>query len=208
MTQASSNPVILIFLKAPREHTVKTRLARTIGSKAALKAYGALARFQLSRLPLGWPAQLHFTPADAALEVKTWVGKKWSLQPQVEGDLGDKLNHAVEEHFKENQQPVFLIGTDCPGLDSIHFQRAADELEQADIAIGPATDGGYYLLGLRQPCSALFRNIDWGSEKVLEQTINAAKEQNLKTALLSPLSDVDTEEQWQTAKKQFPDLAP
>lgn len=202
-----THPAILLFLKAPREHTVKTRLAKTIGSTDALSAYRKLAEFQLKRLPAAWPIQLHYTPAEAKPEMQEWLGAEHAFIAQPTGDLGERLTFAVKRHFEQSEQPAFLIGTDCPQLDANLFEEAAAQLRQADLVLGPAQDGGYYLMGLRSPHPELFQNIDWGTETVLEQTQAAAGEQGLNVALLQTLSDVDNEAEWTAAKAQFPELA-
>jgi hypothetical protein len=104
------------------------------------------------------------------------------------------MNRAFQESFRAGMAKVVIVGTDCPGLSEGHAQMAFRALEDNDLVLGPANDGGYYLIGLRRPAAELFGGIPWGTEKVLAQTLKAAQTLALKTFLLEALSDVDRPE--------------
>lgn len=201
-----NTPTVLLFLKAPREGQVKTRLAKTIGTKDALAAYCKMATKQVEEIDPKWNKRIHYTPTDALSEMRNWLGCDRVYVAQNDGDLGTRLSTAVEQHFQNHAGPVFLIGADCPWLDSHVLQNAAKAISKSDIVIGPAHDGGYYLLGLNQSTPSLFEGIEWSTKKVFNQTIEQAKAANLSIVELSPLHDVDTIEEWTHAQQAFPEL--
>jgi hypothetical protein len=104
------------------------------------------------------------------------------------------MNRAFQGSFRAGMGKVVIVGTDCPGLSEGQVQKAFGALEENDLVLGPANDGGYYLIGLRRPTEKLFRGIPWGTEKVLAQTLKVAQTLALKTFLLDPLGDVDRPE--------------
>jgi len=192
MTSHASFPVVVLMLKAPRLGTVKTRLAATIGPREAARIYRLLAERQLAAIPPEWKVEVHFAPAEARSEMRAWLGPRPLLFAQAEGDLGARLIHAIADTFARGAQASLVIGGDCPELDASTLHAAAAALRQAPIVLGPATDGGYYLIGLDQPRPALFADIPWSTERVLAATLEQAKSLNLITHLLSQKSDVDT----------------
>ncbi|WP_459931269.1 TIGR04282 family arsenosugar biosynthesis glycosyltransferase [Desulfosporosinus burensis] len=109
------------------------------------------------------------------------------------GDLGERMLCAVQESLTEFQE-VILIGSDIPGIDQNLLEQSCAELQQHDLVLGPAKDGGYYLIGLKSADLFLFCEIEWGSGLVLEQTLQAARRHQLKTALLPEMQDID---RWQ-----------
>ena len=196
-------PTVLLFLKAPLAGEVKTRLAATIGSQDALKIYRTLAEGQMERLPAGWDVEIHFTPSTALPEMQEWLGADHSYRPQVNGDLGERLSVAVEQAFAAGAISVVCIGADCPALDATHLHQAGQALASgADIIFGPANDGGYYLVGLNLPETAIFKNIPWSAEDTLNVSLQAADRLGLKAQLLEPLHDVDTIEDLRLAVEE------
>lgn len=187
-------PLIQIFLKAPREGFVKTRLAATVGNAAALRIYRDLVVGQLARLPAGWPVEIHFTPADSRSEFTSWIGdaNEFAFCPQVSGSLGDRLHYAVREAFRRRAQRVFCIGADCPELDSAVFAAADRALDDADVVFGPTFDGGYYLVGMKADHPELFDQIPWSTATTLQASVDAAKRAGLRVAFLPTLRDIDT----------------
>lgn len=121
-----------------------------------------------------------------------WLGPFWALHPQPSGDLGDRLLAAVARAMATGARRVVVIGADCPSVDSAILRQAFTALQTYDLVLGPATDGGYYLIGLRQPVADLFRGIDWGTERVFAQTMAIAQTLGLSVATLAPLTDIDT----------------
>ena len=186
------NSVILSFLKAPRIGYVKTRLARSIGSKLALDVYRKLVERQLSEVPPDYHNEIHFTPGDAFQEMSDWLGKRYEFYPQCEGELGMRLESAVFNAFKRGAKQVICIGGDCPKLNRTYFEETTIALQCGyDVVFGPSEDGGYYLIGLNAPCIQLFQNIPWSTESTLEVSLERSAALNLSVKLLDTLYDVD-----------------
>lgn len=190
---AAPAATILVFLKAPRPGTVKTRLAREIGPGPALHVYRTLAEGQLRRLPTDWPVELHYTPADALDEMERWLGREPTFFPQAEGDLGARLALAVERAFSRDARRVLCIGADCPALDAAFLRSAVARLaDGADVVFGPARDGGFTLVGLVRSIPALFESIPWSTNRTLESSLSRARNLGLRADPLQCLDDVDT----------------
>lgn len=201
-------PVILAMLKAPRAGFVKTRLAREIGAVAAAGVYRRLVEHQMTALPRGWPIEIHTAPADAIPEMQTWLGVERACFPQAGGDLGARLIHATESAFARHGRPMIVIGGDCPGLGAMILDAARAALRTTDVALGPAVDGGYYLIGLQRPRRELFRGIPWSSESVLKTTLERVRETGLRSSLLPVLEDVDDLTSWRRVQKLLPAAHP
>jgi len=114
------------------------------------------------------------------------------LRPQSVGPLGSRLATAFARHFADAADRVVIVGTDCPGIDRRLVTEAFSALSSHDVVLGPTLDGGYYLIGLREPQPALFRDIPWAGGAVLAQTRAKAHTLRLSVRLLRPLRDVDT----------------
>ncbi|MBL9202299.1 MAG: TIGR04282 family arsenosugar biosynthesis glycosyltransferase [Opitutaceae bacterium] len=203
-------PALALLLKAPRLGTVKTRLSATLGPVRALAIYRALAERQLAALPPRWPVTIHFAPADAEAEMRTWLGPR-TYQAQPAGDLGVRISAAIAEGFAQGAPAVIALGGDCPALDAATLHRASLALASPSqpAVLGPAFDGGYYLIGLRRACPAAFVGIDWGTPAVLEQTRERLRSAGVSWSELPALRDVDDEADWHAAVAagQLPTLA-
>jgi rSAM/selenodomain-associated transferase 1 len=140
--------------------------------------------------------QLCFSPDDAAHEIQPWLREGWSASAQGTGDLGERLRRAFDGAFRAGAERVVIIGSDCPEAKSSDVRRAWKELKSHDVVVGPAADGGYWLIGLRAPQPELFRHIAWSSDQVLGQTLARAKSLALRIQLLRILTDIDTEKDW------------
>ncbi len=199
------NPTILIFLKAPERGQVKTRLAEGIGAEAAREAYVRLVARQMAAMPDDWPLEVHFTPAAAEPVMRAWLGeaagRRYVAQP--EGDLGQRLAHAVAGAFERGAGAVLLIGGDCAELGVDQFKAAAEGLGDQDAVLGPSRDGGYYLLGLRAPQRQIFDGIAWSTAAVAAQTRDRLRAMQLRWVEIATLRDVDTAEDWEWAKNQI-----
>jgi rSAM/selenodomain-associated transferase 1 len=132
------------------------------------------------------------TRDDSGIEVVT-VPAGVGERSQAGADLGERLERAFSDLLAGGAHAV-VFGSDCPWLGAAHTGEAFDALERADVVIGPASDGGYTLIGLRSPRPELFRGIDWGTPRVLEQTLGRAKEHTLTVERLETLDDLDTSE--------------
>lgn len=185
-------PVILLFLKAPRPGSVKTRLARGIGEEAACRVYRSLAERQIQRLPGDWPFLVMFTPGNAGDEVRDWLGEGILLEPQSGEELGARLREATRAAFSRGAGSVVLIGGDCPDLGLEDFEICLTRLREGnDAVIGPATDGGYYLLALSRFDPRVFDRIPWSTPDVLQATLERLQTSGFRTSLLVEKEDVD-----------------
>ena len=182
---------LIIFLKAPRLGEVKTRLAKALGRERARDAYRQLVDTLLRNLRKLPDVELCYTPADAKDEITPWLQPGWTAVPQTTGDLGARLTDAFN-------RGAVIIGSDCPYVTAKDIREAFEALRTCDLVVGPATDGGYWLIGLRQPQPSLFTNIPWSTENVLAETLARAKTAGLKIHLLRLLADIDTAEDWET----------
>ena len=181
-----NNPgeLIIQFSRAPILGQVKRRLAEQIGDDAALKVHNKLFAKTLqvvsevhvaTRLYLSSPPTKNF-PHD--------------YQIQQGNNLGDRMAHALQTELI-NSKKICLIGSDCLDLTANDLREAFAKLETNDLVLGPARDGGYYLIGLKTFIPELFINVSWGSSTVLEETLSLARKLNLKTGLLDERQDVD-----------------
>ena len=195
---------LLVFARPPVLGRVKTRLAATLGPEAALAIYRRLlAITQQAVAAAAVPATVWLAEAPpagaladavaAAGALPEWPGLPWRIQAPAL-DLGERMAAAFAAAFAEGATRVAVIGTDCPGLTAALLTQALNGLAAHDVMIGPAADGGYYLLALRQPCPALFQNIAWSSATVLADTLSLAAGLGLSVGLLPELHDVDTAE--------------
>lgn len=182
---------LIIFVKAPRPGFVKTRLAATVGAETALDTYQTLVEVLRSNLNTIPNVDLHFTPDDASDEIAPWLHENWTLSPQSEGNLGEKLKHAFANAFAQGSKRVVIIGSDCPYVVADDIRGAFSELSEHDVAIGPAHDGGYWLIALNAPAPRLFEDVNWSTETVLQETLKKAKNEGLSISQLRKLSDVD-----------------
>ena len=196
-SQVMSDPRIIIFVKAPRPGFVKTRLAETIGMEAACAAYQELVRTLLDSLAELPHVELRYTPDDAELEVSQWLCEGWTAVPQGEGNLGERMHRAIAEA----RCPAILIGSDCPSIKMADITSAHEAWAKHDVVLGPAVDGGYWLIGLQAPCPALFDGIKWSTNKVLEETLARSEKTGLSVHLLRELADVDTAKDWEAFEK-------
>jgi rSAM/selenodomain-associated transferase 1 len=187
---------LIVFLRAPRLGTVKTRLAAGIGAEGALAIYRELVNAVLEVLRDFENVELRFTPDDAAAEIGEWRRPVWTIAAQGKGDLGERMDRAFREHSTVGMERVVIIGTDCPEISPAEIREAFENLRGFDVVLGPARDGGYWLIGLKAPYEPLFRNIPWSTGEVLRITLQRAAELGLTTALLTEKSDIDTAEDW------------
>jgi len=193
----TNRPRLVLFLKAPREGKVKTRLAEALGNARAVGIYRALVERQVRALPPGWPAEVCFDPPDAGPEMRDWLGDRFSFRAQVAGTLGDRMAHAVRAAFAEGEHSVICIGADCPELGMAELVEAERKLTAGhDLVFGPARDGGYYLLGMRSGCPEVFERIPWSSPDTLAVSLERARAAGRSLALLGEKGDIDFAEDW------------
>lgn len=184
-----------LFAKFPEPGRVKTRLAERIGPLAAADLAVAMTADLLQRFQ-GAADQRRLGYAPATLEAELYfqqaAGPAWEVWPQPECDLGGRMHAFFSAANPEPDDLAVLIGSDSPSLPEAIVAEAFTRLRDADCVLGPATDGGYYLIGCRGAPAAIFRDVDWSQPTVLSQTVQRAAEHSLRLAELPPWYDIDT----------------
>jgi len=195
---------LIIFQKNEILGKVKTRLAASVGEESALKIYRTLFQHTHSILKEIVVDQFIFY-SDFIPEKEIEKTGVVHERIQTGKDLGDRMLNAFESVFSEGYDSVIIIGTDCADLRPDHIQEAFRQLDQNDAVLGPALDGGYYLLGLKKLIPEIFEEIDWSTDQVLNQTQTKLKKLNYKVRTIETLSDIDHIEDWEKVKKRFED---
>ncbi len=195
-----------LILKAPREGTVKTRLALAVGAGDANRIYRRLVEQQIRQIPRNWSTHIHFSPPDAGDEMQKWLGSGPTYSPQADGDLGHRLSFVMHSHFTTSDEPLVFLGGDCPYLTNACLDEVSTLLRETDVVLIPALDGGYCLLALRQPVERIFSRIAWSTNAVADETRQRLREESIAWKELPALEDVDDEMSWTRAKLAFPDL--
>lgn len=187
-----SNTILLLLTRSPELGKVKTRLIPDLGEEGATNAHRELLSHTLNTIN-----QCEFLDKQLWLKGKQDVFKacfqqSFMLYEQTSNDLGKNMFEAARQALLEYRQ-VIIIGSDCPGLSVNDIQRAVAELKNgSDLVIGPAEDGGYYLIGFNKLHDELFSDIEWGTDKVFHSTLKRSKELSLVVSTLSTHYDVDT----------------
>jgi len=184
---------VAVLARAP-SGSGKTRLTHDLppGDARALREALFLDTLDQARAAAA-PVTVFFTPGSARDEVLALVGHDVHVAPQADGDIGHRMAGAFTHLFAEGARHVALIGSDLPSLPTSRLADAFTALEQRDdVVLGPAEDGGYYLVALSRPRPALFTGVAWGTRDVLRRTIEAARADGLSVALIDPWYDVDT----------------
>ena len=189
---------VIIFTRYPEIGKTKTRLIPAIGAKKAADLQRQMTEKTLLEIEklnqlLDININIYFSGGNLDL-MKAWLGEKYHYYYQIDGDLGLKMYSAFEDTFSQNNQQIIIIGVDCPKLNYQILKEAFMALNNHDLVIGKATDGGYYLLGLNQLKKDLFVNINWGESQVFSQTIIKSKNLNLNIYELPILTDIDRPE--------------
>jgi rSAM/selenodomain-associated transferase 1 len=194
---------LIIFTRYPEPGKAKTRLIPSLGAEAAAHLHRQMTEQtlaevnRLQRQPLPqWDSltvQVWYTGGDD-LQMQTWLGATLDYKSQPDGDLGDRLTAAVQTAVVSGARATVVIGTDCPDLTAEILATSFELLQHNDLVLGPATDGGYYLIGLRRFVPELFKSIAWSTECVFQQTLELATDLQLSLARLPVLTDVDRPE--------------
>lgn len=190
----ASENTLLVFVKYPTPGTVKTRLIPelTPGQAAALARALAEDTLLATSNSAHYQTTVCFAPAGAYRGVRSWLGPDVSLQEQCEGDLGSRQFDAIRRALGSGFERAVVIGSDCPSLATSDVETAFDLLEDCELVLGPAADGGYYLIGIRRPNRSLFEDISWGTERTLRETLARAHEAGLSVELLDTKHDLDS----------------
>jgi len=199
--------VLIVFVKEPRPGTVKTRLVPALGQERAALLYRALADEEVRRTtprPGEYDRLFFFTPAGAQPALQRWFPRE-VLLPQCGDDLGARMAHAFDVAFRRGARRAAIVGSDVPWVSRELVQEALLSLADHDVVVGPARDGGYYLLALDRPRPGLFDGIAWSTPSVLSATAQRAGMLGLRLSVLEPLPDIDTLED---VRREWPSLRP
>lgn len=180
---ALQQPTVALFARFPLAGAAKTRLIPALGPEGAAHVHRLLVERTVATVrESGLDLTFWFTGAEAA-DFAAWLGNGIALAEQGDGDLGARLTRVAA--------PAILLGADVPGLTAQHLRQAADALERNDVVIGPALDGGYYLLGFNRRLPFLFTGMAWGTSGVLEETLDRLRTAGVEVTLLETLADCD-----------------
>lgn len=205
-TQHSAfNTALVIFAKAPVAGQVKTRLCPPLTPDEAATLHGTFVLDTLERTKAAiakWrlPIDRYVACAPSAALVFFKILEERHgvrLLDQVGEDLGERMHRAFTDLFSRGYERAFIVGTDVPTLPLSEYQRAVSLLESHDVVLGPATDGGYYFIGLKRPVPELFTGIQWSTADVLAATKRKAAALNLTVGLLTEWRDIDVAEDLQ-----------
>ena len=189
--EAPVDPRLSIFARLPVPGKVKTRLIPAVGAEGAARIYARLlANTIIEARASGLSFELRVTGGDPAL-FRRLYGEDLTVVEQGEGDLGEKMARV--------EAPALLIGSDCPGVTAAVLKAAAGALGDRQAVIGPANDGGYYLIGFSKPMPFLFEDMEWSTPRVLPETLARLAARRIGPAILPELADIDTAEdlaQW------------
>lgn len=187
----------ILFCRYPVPGATKTRLIPLLGRAGAAELQRRMTEEVLSRIKRF--ARTHPVEVEVCFQggsedkVRRWLGPGPLLTRQSDGDLGARMKGAFDSAFRSGCKRVVLHGADIPGLDPSHLHEAFRALHEVDLVLGPSTDGGYWLIGLRVPAD-LFEEMTWSVETVLQETLQRAGKKGLSTHLLPALTDIDTPE--------------
>lgn len=180
---------LIIFTRNPQLGKVKTRLAKTIGNEKALEVYNDLLFHTMTETQNLDCDKFVFY--DENIETNDlWLETLFEKRIQFGAHLGAKMQNAFQTLFDLGYQNCIIIGSDLFDLQANHINEAFNKLESNDVIIGPAEDGGYYLLGLKKVIPSIFKNKDWGTSTVLSSTLKDLE--NYKIEFLETLNDIDT----------------
>ena len=186
--------VLLVFVKEPRAGQAKTRLIPALGAEAAAQLYRALADEEIrATRPRGdeYERLFFFTPPPAQAAIAAWLPGE-DLRHQHGPDLGERMAQAFDTAFAEGARRVAIIGTDVPWVSRETVLEAFEALDDHDLVLGPARDGGYYLLAVSSRRPELFQGMAWSTPSVFHATVERAGGLGLGVRVLAPLTDIDT----------------
>jgi rSAM/selenodomain-associated transferase 1 len=189
---------LIIFTRYPEPGKTKTRLIPALGAEGAATLQRQMTEHTLAQVKELQAKRLvsvevYFVGGNQQL-MQSWLGTSVIYRQQGDGDLGRRMAIAFQTALEAGKQRVVVIGTDCPDLKAEVMVKAFHALEQHDLVLGPAQDGGYYLIGLCRLIPQLFTGISWSTAEVLQQTMSIAQRLELAVAYLPRLSDVDRPE--------------
>jgi hypothetical protein len=193
----TTDNTVIVFIKSPEKGRVKTRLAKGVGDTAALELYRCFVMDVLDMVrSTPWALRVYYYPENAFDPIRTWLGDDLDFSPQRGASLGDKMKNALADTFAAGYERAVLIGSDLPDLPSSIVDKAFKGLAQCSAAIGPSRDGGYYLIGFTAKgfTPQVFHDLPWGSDQVLDLTLNRFKDHHVSHHTLPVWQDIDTQE--------------
>jgi len=197
VSASTRRPAVAVMAKAPGLTVVKSRLHPALGAEMATRLYECFLRDRLDALSTleGIDRVIAFTPVEARDVIAALAPFEFALRAQCGADLGARLNHLLAELLAAGHAGAIAIDSDSPTLPMSYVTDAARVLatSEAEVVVGPCDDGGYYLIGVRQPHPELFETMPWSTERVLPLTLERARHHGLRTHVLPPWFDVDTE---------------
>lgn len=194
---APEREAVILFMRAPELGKVKTRLAESVGAVEALRVYKMLIRRTLGvltdvkRACPGASVFVFFTPEGAGPELRRRYPGPWKFVPQEGGHLGDRMRRALERALSLGACRAVLVGSDVAGLTAGDIVAGLDALRSVDAVLGPASDGGFYLIGLRRRCSAPFKPEEWGGSGVSRRTMELLSRSGFSVRRLTERADID-----------------
>jgi rSAM/selenodomain-associated transferase 1 len=197
----SKNAYVVIMARSPNSEGVKTRIAQEAGIDAAKSVYRDLLANTIAVIS-GLPRNVRRIVAWTESSIDYPLSQNWTEWLQPEGTLGERMAWAIRKSFVEGAEKVALIGTDCPTLNSDIFIQAFDALEHVPVVLGPAEDGGYYLVGTTRNISELFPPLCWGASDVLQKTLLSLDTAGVSYRLLEKKYDVDRLRDWLRWKQE------
>lgn len=191
---------LIVFTRFPVAGVTKTRLIPALGAAGAAGLQRKMTEHTLKRVGRAHiipkpDVEIRYAGGDKK-QMQAWLGDAYRYQPQCGATLGDRMAAAFENAFQSRVDQAILIGTDIPALTPAILEAAFEKLGNADVVLGPAKDGGYYLIGMHREAfpaaRTLFANTPWGAARVLADTLEMAALSGLRTRLLEELTDVDS----------------
>ena len=186
---------LIVMARFPLPGSTKTRLIPSLGAQKAAELHSQLVHHTLQTIRLFLESRecevrICFAGGDASA-MQQCFGEEFQYRPQSGESLGERMSDAVDAAFQDGLQRVVVIGTDCPGLTDGHLRQAFDDLAPHRISLGPAADGGYYLIGMKVFHPELFQDVSWGTDSVFQQTTEKAGQSRLTVRALPVLADID-----------------
>jgi rSAM/selenodomain-associated transferase 1 len=189
---SAGDSLVIVFMKNPEKGKVKTRLAKTVGNDKALQVYQQLLRITKSVTDqLDVARQIWYSRYINNNDI--WSDDDYEKHLQKGDSLGLRMQRAFNKAFADGYQKAVVIGSDCSTLSPELIEQSFQILDNHQTVIGPARDGGYYLLGMSAFYPSLFENKSWSTSTVFKETIHQFKEMNLSYKSLPVLNDIDTE---------------
>lgn len=193
-SSSMAGKAVIVFLKAPEDGRVKTRLAENFSKGLVLDLYKAFVEDILVAVNLSGTPEIFYYPPKKKQMIVQWLGDGWRYTCQSGMDLGQRMANAFKMTFDKGYEKAVLIGSDIPELNAKILKQSFEQLRLHDLVLGPSKDGGYYLIGFNRESYSdrLFENIGWSTPRVFSQTLGQAVEIHLNTVLLPVLNDIDT----------------